>query len=363
MSTAYPDVVDLASGQIVEPLSPAVRAAFDKALDSDRTSAYAPAYGDPDLRTAVADHYAVRTGTPVDPEHITVTAGARHGLLVALSTVAHGGEVLVPRPHWSHYPAVVRRAGARPVPVDGGAGTGWRVGPAELEAARTERTRALLLNSPVNPTGAVYDESRVRALREWAGAHGICLITDDIYWAYGDAVDRGVRASAHEIVVGGASKVYALAGLRVGWVWGAPELSAALRDAVEYTTGPVCGTSQLAAAAALRETHAVAARVGGLAARREAAVRIMTGIPLLEPVAPAGGIYLCLDATEALSRQPHGARDDVALCRVLAERAGVRLRAGSTFGMPGHLRLCVAEEADTLAEAARRLSGFLTTFN
>ncbi|MFG2985028.1 pyridoxal phosphate-dependent aminotransferase [Streptomyces sp. NPDC048258] len=359
MSTAPHEVVDLASGQIVEPLPESAREALAKAAAADRVVAYAAPYGQPELRAAVADHYAERTGTTVDPELITVTAGARHGLFAAFDAVARGGEVLVPQPHWSHYPSVIRRAGAEPVAVPGDRDHGLLVGPAELERAYTDRTRAVLVNSPVNPSGAYYDRARMRSLRAWAAERDVRLIVDDIYWAYADFVDREVRASAHEIVVGGASKVYALAGLRVGWVWAAPQFCAAVRDCVEYTTGPVSTLSQAAAAAVLRERDALGVRTAALARQRATAVEAMTGIPLLRPVAPAGGIYLCLDATEALARRAGGARDDQELCAVLAAGAGVRLRAGSTFGMPGHLRLCVAEQPEALFESARRLTGFL----
>ncbi|MFD7015302.1 pyridoxal phosphate-dependent aminotransferase [Streptomyces sp. NPDC059928] len=362
MSALPDEVIDLASGQIVEPLSAAVREALTKAMDAPRATAYAAPHGESELRSAVAEHYGRRTGGEVDAEHITVTSGARHGLFAAISATAQGGEVLVPQPHWSHYPHVVRRAQAEPVMVPGEPAHDRLVSPAQLEAATTARTRAVLVNSPVNPSGACHDERRMRDLRAWAAERNVCLIIDDIYWAYGDPADRNVHASPNEIVVGGASKVYALAGLRVGWVWSTPELSAALRETVEYTTGPVGGLSQAAVTAALREHDTVGERAAALAHCRETAVQAMRDVPLLQPVPPAGGIYLCLDATAALGRQPFSADDDVALCRVLTEHAGVKLRAGSTFGMPGHLRLCVAESEDTLVEAARRLTAFLSTF-
>ncbi|MFI0774113.1 pyridoxal phosphate-dependent aminotransferase [Streptomyces sp. NPDC021212] len=366
-----PALIDLASGQIVEPLPGPVRDAITRAMNSPRASAYPPGPGLPELRTAVAGHYAHRTGAVVDPEGVTITAGARHGLFAALAAVARGREVLVPAPHWSHYPAVVRQAGGSPVTVPGDPGHALLADPARLEAARTPRTAAVLVNSPVNPSGACYGPERMRALRAWAAERGVCLIVDDIYWAYGDEIDTDLRPGPTEIVVGGVSKVHALAGLRIGWVWADPDRAEAVRDTVEHTTGPVSGPAQTAAAAVLRQETdtctgdaptgvGVARRVAELAGQRARAVRAMTAVPYLRPVPPAGGIYLCLDASEALARGLLGARNDQELCAALRRRASVGLRAGSTFGMPGHLRLCVAESHDVLLTAARRLTACLT---
>lgn len=363
--------VDLSSGQIVEPLPGPAQEAIRRMLLESRVSAYAPGPGLPELRSAVATHYERRTGTAVQPENVTITAGARHGLHAAIAAVARGHEVLIPAPHWSHYPTVVRQAGAVPVIVRGDPARSLLVDPACLDAARTSCTAAVLLNSPVNPSGACYDEHQLRSLRAWAADHGICVILDDIYWAYGGRVDTDVRAGAHEVVVGGASKVYALAGLRIGWVWADPALGAALREIVEHTTGPVAVLDQAATTAVLRHensTGGTGAAVAGEAVRRRAttlarqrawALEAMAEVPYLRPFPPAGGIYLCLDASAALDRRLLGAGDDQELCHELRTQAGVGLRAGSTFGMPGYLRLCVAETQEVLRTAARRLTACL----
>ncbi|MER5969546.1 pyridoxal phosphate-dependent aminotransferase [Streptomyces sp. NPDC002055] len=367
-----PPLIDLSSGQIVEPLPAVAREAMLRAAEDPRAAAYAPGPGLEELRAAVADHYARRTGTAAGPDDITVTAGARHGLFAALAAVAPGHDVLVPAPHWSHYPTLVRQAGGTPVTVPGDPDGARPAGPARLDAVRTARTRALLVNSPVNPSGACYDADRMRELRAWAADRDVTLIVDDTYWAYGSHVDTGVRPGPHEVVVGGASKVYALAGLRIGWVWADRPLVAAVRETVEHTTGPVSGPAQEAAAAVLREEsrtggtgaavagEAVARRAAELAGRRARALEAMAGVPFLRPVPPAGGLYLCLDASRALARRLLGAGDDRELCHALRRAAGVGLRAGSTFGMPGHLRLCVAETDDVLLAAGRRLTTCLT---
>ncbi|MFI6172681.1 pyridoxal phosphate-dependent aminotransferase [Nocardia sp. NPDC051052] len=352
------DLIDLSSGQVVEAMPDAAIKALADVVSKEQITCYAPIYGEPALRAAVAGHYANRGGTDSDLDDITITAGARHGLFCATAVVARGGEVLVPQPHWSHYPEVMRLAGAHPVFVPGLPATGLLVDPDLLEAARTPATKAVIVNSPVNPTGAVYDSSTMAAIRDWARRLGVRLIVDDIYWAYGDEGAAGPQANEHEVVVGGAAKVHALAGVRVGWVWADPAVTAAVRGVVEHTTGPVSTLAQAAVTAVLDNDSGMPDRVRRVTRQRVHAIRAMADVPLLRVVRPRGGIYLCLDASALAAVQPQW-RDDRLLCAVLAEQAGVRLRAGSTFGLPGHLRMCVAVPPDVLSEAARRLAVFV----
>lgn len=354
MSGPVPELIDLSSGQVVEPFPEAAAKAVGAVLADPLATAYAPGPGDPALRAAVAAHYARRTGRAVDPGTVTITAGGRAGLLAAVSSVAAGGAVLVPAPHWSHYPTLVTLAGARPVLVPGDPARGWVATPALLDRARTDDTRAVLLNSPVNPTGTVYDPPAAQAIREWARTRGLQVVVDDMYWAYGGEPGRTPLAGSHEVVVGGTAKVHALAGLRIGWVWADPALGGRVRDVVEHTTGPVSVLAQAAAAAVLDDERAVTERVRRLASLRDHAVAVMSAVPFARPVPPAGGIYLCLDVADALPAL--GAGDDRELCAQLRDRAGVGLRAGSTFGLPGHVRLCVAADPALLTEAARRLA-------
>jgi aspartate aminotransferase len=348
-------VIDLSSGQVIEKLPTRAHQAL---RDLDHTTAYAEPAGRRDLRAAVADHYRRRGSTTVHADHLTVTAGARHGLFVTTATVAAGGEVLIPAPHWSHYPKLVTRAGAVPVIVPGDPRNDWRTDPDRLHAARTPRTKAILLNSPVNPTGAVYPPAEADAIRQWATGEGIHVITDDIYWAYGGPRDR-LEATSSVTIVGGASKVHAAAGLRVGWTWSTAAFTDAIRDAVEHTTGPVCTVAQAIAAAIVIDDDDVEVRARQIGALREHAFKVFSSVPHIEPLHPMGGIYLCLDATALIDSARLPVSDDRQLCVLLVDRAQVRLRAGSTFGLPGHLRLCVATTPDTLQDAAARLAAVL----
>ncbi len=350
-------VLDLSSGQVLDPLAPPLRAAMRSAA-GDGPLPYAPRGGRPELRRAVAALYSGRTGRATGAGQVVVTPGVRAALFTAAAVVARDREVLVPAPHWSHYPRTLDLAGARTVVVPGDPADRWRADVDALEASRTTATSAVLLTSPVNPSGAVLDRERVGAIARWAAEAGITVVVDDVYGAFAGPEDPLAVVGADAVVVGGVSKVHALAGLRVGWVVGPPELAAELDDVAEHVTGPVCTAAQDVAVAALAEPFRsadVTGRVRRSTAALAEATALFQAVPGVEVVPADAGIYLCLDARRLLASRAFGAGDDRALCAALADRTGVRMRAGSTFGMPGHLRLCVAAEPGVLASAAERL--------
>lgn len=360
MSDLSTEPIDLSSGQIIDPLSPEVhRAVLDAVVRAAATGVpYAERSGDLVLRRAVAEHYARRTGRAVAADRITVVPGARQGLFAAMTAVARGAQVLVPSPHWSHYPGLIRLAGAEPVLVPGNKDDSWRLHLAELDARRTPRTAAVLLNSPVNPTGAVQDRHRVHELAEWTAAHGLRLIVDDVYWAFSHADEVVAAAGEEALVVGGASKVHGLAGLRVGWVWTPAPLTDRVIHVVDHVTGPTSLLSQAAAAAALAcpsSAEQVADRARRIRRDLAAASSAFSRVRAVDVVPASDGMYLCLSVERLLARRPWGAEDDRAVCAAVEARTGVRLRAGSTFGLPGHVRLCVAAPEPVLEEAAHRL--------
>ncbi|WP_232666744.1 aminotransferase class I/II-fold pyridoxal phosphate-dependent enzyme [Pseudonocardia sp. TRM90224] len=353
--------LDLSSGQVPDPLAPEIREALHAAADSP-WSPYAARGGEPALRAAVAAHYTGRTGRAFDAAGVVVTPGVRAGLFAAVAAVARGRDVLVPAPHWSHYPRTLELAGATMVTVPGAPADRWRLTVAALESARTPKTAAVLVTSPVNPSGAVLDRARLRAIAGWAAEHGITVLVDDVYWAWAGAEDALASVGTDAVVVGGASKVHALAGLRLGWVLAPAGLRAVVDDVVEHVTGPVNTSAQAAGMVALTEpfcSRDVAERRQRLAAASAEATAAMRGVRGVDVVPADAGLYLCLSVERLLAGATFGATDDRTLCAAIADRSGVRLRAGSTFGMPEHLRLCVAAAPGVLAAAAARLDALL----
>jgi aspartate aminotransferase len=253
---------------------------------------------------------------------------------------------------------VIDLAGGVAVAVPGEPTDGWRADVAHLDVRRTPRTAAVLLTSPVNPTGAVLGRPRVREIARWAADHDVRLVVDDAYWAYAGCDDVVADAGPRAVLVGGVSKVHALAGLRLGWVCSPPDLSGAVDDVVEHVTGPTSTPSQAAGLAALTEPFCaadVAARARRQAQALAAATALMGTIAAVDVVPAQAGMYLCLSVQRPLRARALGAVDDRALCAAIEHRVGVRLRAGSTFGLPGHVRLSTAAPWTELEEATARL--------
>ncbi|MGH7540878.1 MAG: aminotransferase class I/II-fold pyridoxal phosphate-dependent enzyme, partial [Gemmatimonadota bacterium] len=229
-------VIDLSAG---EPQYPTPAYAADAGIASVRAgkTGYPPTQGLPELREAIAAYLAeTTTAGPVDPARVLVSAGVKQALFnCCFSLFGPGDEVLVLAPYWPSYPAIVELSGARPVIVE----TSWQEGfvprVETLEAARTPRTRGLLVNSPGNPTGAVYDAGTMAALVAWCGEHGIWLLSDEIYrpLSYGDPAPSlfDVRDLPERVVLlDGVSKTFCMPGWRIGYAVGPGDLIARASD-------------------------------------------------------------------------------------------------------------------------------------
>ena len=279
------------------------------------------------MRQAVARHLRRTRGVDVDPDReVTITSGATEGVLAALlAAVDPGDEVVLPEPYFESYPGTVRLLGAVPRLVRL-RGVGWRLDPAAVRAVLTPRTRAVLLNTPHNPTGRVFTAGEVRALMEICVRHGIVCITDEVYdnFVFGGAGMTSplnlAGARDHSIVVGSFSKSLQMSGWRLGYCVAGAELTAGLRRVVERTT--VCASTPLqqgaAAAAGFR------GGAGDLQDRRDRMVKRL-GQAGLEVFAPEGGwfVFAGITGVTAWSAQE--------LAEQLLRRAGVLVAAGTPF--------------------------------
>ncbi len=200
---------------------------------------YGPAAGMPELREAVAEKTLRDSGYTVDASQVLITNGGKHAVFAALATIIDpGDEVLLPAPYWVTYPEAVGLAGGIPIVIATDDSTGFLVTVEQLEAARTEKTKALIFVSPSNPTGAVYPSEAVAAIGRWAAEHDVWVITDEIYehLIYGSTGFSSIPSLVPEIrdrciVVNGVAKTYAMTGWRVGWLIGPPDVTKAYIDA------------------------------------------------------------------------------------------------------------------------------------
>jgi len=331
---------------------------------------YTPAAGTAELREAVAKHIREDIGLSYSPSEIVVTHGAKIAIAQAmLALVGEGDEVILPTPCWSSYPEIVKLAAATPIAVKCDKEGVPQL--AALEAARTERTRAILLNTPSNPTGAVLSHQVVREIGEWALQHGIWLISDEIYAAlvYGDARHVSPMLALPELQhravwIGGMSKAYAMTGWRMGFAAAPAALAKKIGAVQSQLAGSPCAISQLASLAALREggTEREAMR-RTFEKRCTLVIDALRAMPGISCPQPDGAFYAFpsiaahLGKSDPASGKRLNSGDD--FIELLLEADQVACIGGTAFGQPDSFRISFATDEKTLREALARISARL----
>jgi aspartate aminotransferase len=340
----------------------AVREAAKRAIDQG-ASKYTAVTGIPALKQAICDATERMRGWRPKPEEVCVSVGAKHALFnLALALYEPGDEVVIPKPYWVTYPEQVRMVGATPVLVDTREDEGWRLSPERLASALGPRTKAVILCTPSNPTGAAYTEAQMRAIVDVLRKHDCWLIIDEIYaelvydgfrHVSAARIARETSDRMHEriIVVDGASKTFAMTGWRVGWSIAPAHVTQALDVVQGQSTSNVTAVAQHAAVAALTgsldEFHAVRAT---FQKRRDAMVHGLNGISGISCRMPEGAFYAFADCRGLYGIQ-HGGRqlasdEDVAMW--LLERAHVATVPGAPFGAPGYIRFSYATSEERI---------------
>jgi aspartate/methionine/tyrosine aminotransferase len=319
--------------------------------------------GVPQLREAISVHMSAHYGGGLGPERFFVTIGGMHALDIAFKmTVGPGEEALVLSPAWPNFAGALAANGAKAVFVELDARPAWRLDPERLRAAITPKTRAILFNSPANPTGYVASREEIVAVLAIAREHGLWIIADEIY---GRIVYSGTRApSFHDVMqpddkilfVQSLSKNWAMTGWRIGWLEAPAALAPVIENLVQYSTSGVPVPTQRAATAALTQGEPwIAETVARLRQSRDIMVEGLSATGRVELAAPEGAFYLFPKML--------GVEDTRALCFRLIDEAGVGAAPGYSFGPggEGRLRLCFAGAPKQTAEATRRLAAWLTT--
>ncbi|MGF1646211.1 MAG: pyridoxal phosphate-dependent aminotransferase [Kineosporiaceae bacterium] len=326
---------------------------------------YTPAAGLPALREAVAAKTLRDSGVEVAPSQVLVTNGGKQAVYLAFATLLDpGDEVIVPTPYWTTYPEAIRLAGGVPVEVVAGADQGYVPAVEQLEAARTPRTKAVLWVSPDNPTGAVADRATVEAVGRWALAHGLWVVTDEIYehLVYDGAEAPSILAVVPELadtclVLNGVAKTYAMTGWRVGWLIGPADAVTAASNYQSHLTSNVCNVAQRAALAAVSgPLDAVATMREAFDRRRRTMVSMLSAIEGVTCPTPLGAFYAYPDVTGLLGRPLRGrtAGTSAELATLLLEEAEIAVVPGEAFGPSGYLRFSYALGDDDLAEGVGR---------
>ena len=340
--------------------------AASRAVLDPKNYKYTPAAGLPDLREAIAQKTLRDSGLEVAPSQVIVTNGGKQAVYQAFATLLDDGdEVLLPTPYWTTYPEAIKLAGGVPVDVFAGADQKYLVTVEQLEAARTDKTKVLLFVSPSNPTGAVYSPEQTKAIGEWAEAHGLWVISDEIYQ---NLVYDGVRAVSiveavpaladRTILVNGVAKSYAMTGWRLGWMVGPADAIKAAANLQSHLTSNVSNITQRAAIEALTGPQdAVEAMRVSFEKRRNTIVAELSKISGLVCPVPEGAFYVYPDVTGLLNRTWGGVTPTTSLelADLILDQAEVAVVPGEAFGPSGYLRLSYALGDAPLLEGVQRL--------
>jgi aspartate aminotransferase len=370
LKAAGQPVIGFGAGEPDFPTPANIVEAAQRAAADVTTHRYSPAAGLPALREAIVTKTIRDTGLEITADQVTVTNGGKHALYnVFQALVDPGDEVLIPAPYWVSYPAQVELADGVPVAVATTKETGFRASVEQLEAHRTERTKALVFVSPSNPTGAVYPAEEVAAIGAWAAEHDIWVITDEIYehLVYGGCEMTSLPVVAPEaaprtVVVNGVAKTYAMTGWRVGWSICPPEIAKGIGKLQSQITSNVANIAQHAAIEALTGSQAAVAEMrAAFDRRRKLAVSELSAIEGVAVVEPEGAFYVFPSFEGVLGRTIAGRTIDstLALADVLLEEVKVALVPGEAFGAPGYARLSYALGDDDLAEGIDRIAELL----
>lgn len=360
MQEAGRKVVSFAAGEPDFATPAPIRRAAAEAIEAGKTK-YTASAGTHELRQAIAAKFVRENGLTVGPENVMATCGAKQAVYNALYVLLdRGDEVLVPTPCWPTYLDQAASLEVVPVQVPTRAEDGYALDPSRLEDAVTPRTKALLLNSPCNPTGACLSDEALDEVAQVASRHGLWILSDEIYERLRyDGAHRSAALAydpARTVTVSGCSKTYAMTGWRIGFACGPAEVVSAMASLQDQVTSNPTTFAQSGAVAALAMPAGEVEEFRATFRRRRDLMASLLEESLGEPVArPAGAFYILLD----VQRWAGGAGGDEGLADRLLEEAGVATVPGSCFCAPGRLRLSYAASDADIGEGVAAMARFL----
>ncbi|OQX15822.1 MAG: aspartate aminotransferase [Desulfobulbaceae bacterium A2] len=330
---------------------------------------YTPAEGTPSLRQAIVTKFQRDNGLSYAANQILVSCGGKHSIYNMLHAVIDpGDEVIIPAPYWPSFPEIVLLAGGTPVIVPCGIENGYKLTARQLAAALTSRSKVLILNSPSNPTGAMYAPEELRALGRVLAPTDIHVLSDDIYE---QILFKGNKFfnlpmvlpefEDRTVIINGVSKTYAMTGWRIGYAAGPAHLIAAMATMQAQSTTSACSISQAAAEAAINgDQRCITPMVRAFEKRHQYVVQALNAMPGIRCLPSAGAFYAFADVSETLALLTAAGRlrapTDVDFAEYLLEAAGISLVPGSAFGLAGHIRISFATSMATLRGALTALA-------
>ena len=360
------DVLSLTVGEpdFVTPKN--IQKAAIASIEDGRASYYTPSGDIPELKQAIVSYVEREYQLRYQPKQVIVTDGAKYALYLLFQAILNvGDEVIIPVPYWVSYGEQVKLAEGKPVFVSSTQEQSFKVSVAQLEAVRTDKTKAIILNSPSNPTGVIYTEEELRQIGEWAVAHNILIIADDIY---GRLVYNGHRftpiATISEairqqtIIINGVSKTYAMTGWRIGFAVGDEKIIQAMTQLASQSTSNPVAVSQYAAIEALTgEQSTVEDMRQAFEKRLNHIYPKVAALPGVSLIKPEGAFYLFPNVKKTL--EICGYDNVTNWVEDLLQEAHVALVTGEGFGAPEHVRMSYATDLMTLEKAIERMNDFI----
>ena len=360
-------VISYAAGEPDFPTPAHIVEAAAIAVRDPKNHRYTPAAGLPEMKEAIVQKTLEDSGTKITPSQVIVTNGGKQAVYQAFQVILDDGdEVLVPAPYWTTYPEAIKLAGGKQVDVFAGSDQGYKVTVEQLEAAYTPKTKALLICSPSNPTGAVFSKQELTDIGNWvASKPNLWVISDEIYQ---NVVYDGIRAYSitelvpeiqdRTIMVNGVAKSYAMTGWRLGWMIAPDDAAKAAGNLQSHLTSNVSNISQRAAIAAITgDQEPIQKMLAAFDRRRKLAVAELNKIPGMLTPNPEGAFYVYPDVSGLLGKTWAGKQitSSLELADMILEEAEVALVPGEAFGPSGYLRLSYALSDDQLLEGIQRM--------
>ncbi len=363
------DVISFATGEPDFDTPAHICAAGKRGIDAGLTR-YPPSRGTPELIDAIREKLARENGLSYEADEVAVSCGAKQAIYNALQVMVDpGDEVVLIAPYWVSYPAQVRLAGGEPVVVSTDAETNFKVTPAMLGSAITERTRAVILNSPCNPSGSAYTKAELAALGELLVERGVAVIADEIYekLVYDGFVSTSIVAAcpklkAQTILINGVAKAYAMTGWRMGYAAGPASVIAKMISLSGQQLTGIAPFVQSACVEALSGPQEEVERMrAAFAERRDRMLELLRAIPDVRCHRPEGTFYLLPDLSAFIGRYAgeFAIADATALAQYLLEEGHIATVSGDAFGIPGHVRFSYATSMEQIEAGVARLADAL----
>ena len=362
------DIINLGSGEPDFDTPPHIKEAAVKAIRDGQTK-YTAVGGTPELKQAIADKLRRENNLEFSPAQIAASAGAKHAIMNLMqASLNPGDEVIIPAPYWVSYPDMALFADGKPVVVSAGPEDGYKITAESLAESLTAKTKLMILNSPSNPSGAVYTEDELSSLGESLRRFPrVLIVSDDIYEhilydgkRFANIANACPDLTNRTIVINGVSKAFAMTGWRIGYAAGEESLIKAMTKIQSQATSNPCSIAQAAAAAALNSgTECIAPMLQAFDQRRQMVREKLNAASGISCPPIAGAFYAFPDARAAISRL-HGEgkitdANDIAFCEYLLDAAGVAAVPGSAFGMAGCFRISFAAADSALRQAMERI--------